>query len=214
LEGAAIRINELFGSRIISPEFVIGKVNQLINEQEKSSQLEIHSKLTYESLRFLFEKRDMLNIADGVKEHLVWWYFKVRIEKCNGEISDRDFDKLLEVFSSTQYISLESIVISVLKANHHLTEGQLQKADNIFASKAYRKERFGYSRRMDILKGKIMDIKQVQKLIEFRLYSVLEMALEKGCLSHEGVRLLSTPYSGTTDKKIRLKLAQLAQKKL
>lgn len=156
----------------------------------------------------------MLNIADGVKEHLVWWYFKVRIEKCNGEISDRDFDILLEVFSSTQYISLESIVISVLKANHLLTEGQLQKADNIFASKAYRKERFGYSSRMDIMKGKIMDIKQVQKLIEFRHYSVLEMALEKGCLSREGVRLLSTPYSGTTDKKIRLKLARLAQKKL
>ncbi|WP_221226716.1 hypothetical protein [Paenibacillus baekrokdamisoli] len=209
MEHVVQEINDLFVFND-NADILLEKFNQLINKVELNIQMEMHSLLSLEALKFFYENRARLQISDEVKEHLVWWYFKC---KFNEFILDSEFQDLLLVYKETQYISLESIVISLLKANI-LSVNQVVDADSVFSSKAYKRERYAHSCQIDIMKGNKLDLSKVNALLNFRLYPLLESAISKDCISKEGIQLLSMPYLEAADKKIRLKLANLAQKYL
>ncbi|CAG7648149.1 hypothetical protein PAESOLCIP111_05538 [Paenibacillus solanacearum] len=204
------KINGIAVQANIDGEQTAIAIGEIISRLEIGRQFELHSQLSEIALTLLVSYRDKLNINQEVKEQFVWWYFREKVQKSGKRIDSNLLSELFHEYASSKSVGLESIVIQAIKSDV-LTEAQLLQAEAIFSSKTFEKESFAYTIRKKIDLGAMLDKTDVSKLLDFRLYLVLEKALDNKLVPVEGLDYVTSPSDGTPDKKARLKLFQKAQ---
>lgn len=203
-------INEIVQTNVDEKQ-VIRAISEVISKLEIGRQFELPSQLSEEVLSLLMSHKDIFDINPEVKEQFVWWYYREEINKSGNSVSTNLLNELFREYKSTQSIGLESVVIQAIKSDV-LTDSQIEEARSCFFSKAFEKEVFAYIIRKKINLCTLLDDTDVNKLLDLRLYLVLEKALDNNIVSFEGLNCIIEPSEGAPDKKMRVRLFQKARK--
>lgn len=206
------KINELASSAITAEEQELAAITiaEIISSCEIGIQFELQSKISEKALELIVTHREKLNLCQEIKDHFVWSFYREAIGKSGSNIDSHLLNDILVEYTRTKSIALESIIIQAIKSDV-LTKAQISKAKDIFTSLIFNKEVYAYNIRKKISLRTMLTKTDVSKLIDFRLYSIVDQALENGLLQLEALDCITLPEDGTADKKTRLKLYQKAQ---
>ncbi|AFC30351.1 hypothetical protein PM3016_3522 [Paenibacillus mucilaginosus 3016] len=212
LQETAAKINGLVASPSLPAveDSLYEGVEAHLRGLELSKQLQIHNLLDVEALRLIYCCRETSSLDDSVLEHLIWRYFQLMLDLQGNRFTDALLNELLTEYSRKRSMALESIVIRGLKEDR-FSEAQSAEADLVFTSKVYRKERLASVCRRIVREGSRLTAEEVNRLLELRLYAVLESALERGCLEQDALEKLTASIAGINDSKKRTRLQEMAR---
>lgn len=170
---------------------------------DTSDQLQLNSQLHFESLKFILEHRDQLNLSDDAIEHIIWSHYS------SQEWTNELLLRIIEEYRNKPMITLESLIISALK-HDKITTIQYNTIDKFFSTKEIKRQLFFWILGRKLNQEEELTKNEVEKALELRGYKYLEEAFEKGLINESLIALFSAPIPGEDDKKHKEKLYKIA----
>lgn len=159
-----------------------------------SDQLQLHGQLHLESLKFISEHRDQLNLSDDAIEHIIWFYYSKQ------EWTDELLLKICEDYKKQPMTALESLIISKLK-DDRITTKQFDTIESVFSGKEIKRQLYFLKLRRKLSIEEELSKNEIEKALELRGYTYLEEAFEKSLISDSYINLFPAPKPGENDRK-------------
>ncbi|GAA0134691.1 hypothetical protein YSY43_15310 [Paenibacillus sp. YSY-4.3] len=207
-----LKISESLDSDQLSLSELAAEINDIISEHELSEQLELNGSINKKQLARLYSVLHLVDLDSSVKEHIAWDYFKNKYEETNTRyISEDLLEEIVETYTKSKYLGLESVIIDALKTDR-IQLNQILNLEKIFFSKAFIKESVAFKYREIVRNGGILDKEQVVTLLKYRAYTSLEFAIDQHAVSNDALLEIRKPSPQENDRKLREKLFYKAQK--
>jgi hypothetical protein len=168
-----------------------------------SDQLQLHSQLHFESLKFITEHKDQMNLPNDAIEHIIWFHYS------SQEWTDELLLRIIEEYKKEPFIALESLIIRGLK-HDSVTTNQYDIIDKFFPGKEIKRQLFFWLVRRKLNRKEELTKNEVERILELRGFTYLEEAFEKGLINESFKELFSDPKPGDNDKKHKEKLYKRA----
>ncbi|AZK44934.1 hypothetical protein [Paenibacillus lentus] len=206
-----LKISESLDCDRLSLSEMAAEINHIISQHELSEQLELNGSINKQQLARLYSVLHLVDMDSSVKEHIAWNYFKNKYEETNTRyISEDLLEEIVETFTESKYLGLESVIIDALKTDR-IQLNQILNLEKIFFSKAFIKETVVFKYREIVRNGGILDKEQVVTLLKYRAYTSLEFAIDQHAVSNDALLEIRKPSPQENDRKLKEKLFNKAQ---
>lgn len=190
---------------------VIKLTNELLNTISISEQLEIHSLLSFRSLEKLITIQENLDLNTDVKEHLLWFYFKQKIEKNDQSEVTFIINAIVKYYQKEPLIALESLIIDMFKKNI-IKDEHVEIVNQYFFSSEIKKQLLIYRIHKSISEGNFINDKDIESLLNMRAFTTIEEIINKGFLKKTAYHIFKEPTPGEKDAKHKKRLFEKVSK--
>lgn len=207
-----VKICESLDSDRLSLSELASEINDIISQHELSEQLELNGSINKQQLARLYSVLNLVHMDSSVKEHITWNYFKNKCDETDTTyISEELLKEIVETYTESKYLGLESLIIDALKTDK-IQLNQISILEKSIFSKAFIKESVAFKHREIIRDGGILDKEQVVTLLKYRAYTTVELAIDHHAVSKDGLLEIRKSSPQENDRKLREKLFNKAQK--
>ncbi|NQX43749.1 hypothetical protein HQN87_00270 [Paenibacillus tritici] len=210
-ENTLIYIKEILGRDHSKGEKIISELNNYISQLEVGEQAELHGELSKHELNRLYKVLSSIVMSPTAKEHITWFYFKLKCEDNSSEFLNTELvNEMIVSYKQHKYLGIESLIIDAIKSEK-INPQLLLSLGMEFTSKAFKKELATYKCRETVRKGGRLNKEQVVKLLEYRSYRSLEYALDCNAITKDGLLEFRKPVDNENDRKAKENLFNKAQ---
>lgn len=172
----------------------IFEVGELIRNVYPSDRYLLYSGLNFGYLERLYQLSKNIELDDEFLEHLYYVYYT----SCSAD--DYPFTQLMQDYSETKYLSLESVFVYLLK-NELLDEVQVCEISKVVSDKEVSKQVSLQLLRWKMYENIPLDVAEVKQLLDYEAFDMIIEALDSKLLNHESLLLFHEPASNEKHRK-------------
>lgn len=172
----------------------IFEVGELIRNVYPSDRYLLYSGLNSEYLERLYQLSKSLVLDNEFLEHLYYVYYT------NCSADDYPFAQLMQDYSETKYLSLESVFVYLLK-NELLDEVQVSEVSKGVSDKEVSKQVALQLLRWKMDKNIPLDVADVKQLLDYEAFDLIIEALDSKLLNRDSLLLFHEPTSNEKNRK-------------
>lgn len=127
------------------------------------------------------------------------------------KINDQIIDYILMEYKESESSNIESLVIHLLKADY-MTAEHVNKIQQGFDNKEVNRQANASLVRLKIDSEELIDEKDVKMLMDNKLFSTVDYALDRNAITDKAIDVLQRPNEGESFRKVKEKLFLKAEK--
>jgi hypothetical protein len=209
-ENCYLEIDNLFNSNE-DQGLIQTRLNIILSQLCTSDQLGLYSELSDKALAGIYIMIDKINISKGAAEHIIWYYYKKKIEASSNTVNDKVVIQILNDYGKYKYIALESLIIELIK-NYRLTpELFISTQETLTDNTEIRKQIYLSKIRSQIRGGEVLNKEQIVKLLNYAAYYDLNSILDQKAVNADSLDLFAKPEINESHKKIKTILYEKAR---
>jgi len=159
-----------------------------------------------------------LNFSEEVQEHLIWAYFKNKLDE-KESLDGHLLSEILNKYKEKRLLAIESVIITAIKEDKvSITQlGTIREFFNdhgLLSEKVFSKESLSLQARLKSKNGQKLNRTEVEELYAREAYRTLQFMLQDEKVDPAALEIFERPEAGEKNRKLKVSLLEEAQKLL